>query len=237
MWLLPFKLSKDNRKRLKQLVLVIREKNPDIVALQEVWNKKYIKFLSKKLSEYNFNFLAKKSFNISGLVTMSKYSPQIEKFLPFTRNMGQPFFEKSVRKGLLKVEYKINGKKIAFYNTHLSCPNGGNEKYYTMKQFEFIKNKINQKQVSILCGDLNLKDREFERINNNFFSYAENSKNTFSIENKYLRKWWDRKPEANKKIDYILIKVPEKIKFNFNSETIKHALSDHFGIYSEIELK
>ena len=56
MWLLPMFASIDNKKRLNRLINVIKEHVPDLIALQEVWLTKYIKYLKKSLPDYFFCF-------------------------------------------------------------------------------------------------------------------------------------------------------------------------------------
>jgi endonuclease/exonuclease/phosphatase family metal-dependent hydrolase len=235
MWLLPFRISKHNKKRLKSLMEYIRQKNPDIITLQEIWDIKHINFLRKNLPEYHFEYTPRKRLNFSGLATLSRYKPASMEFFPFKKNKSMIFIEKSVLKGVLKTEYKIEGKKIIILNTHLYAPLKGKVEKETKKQLEFTKSKINTKGTIFLCGDLNLEKKDFEKINKGFFKYAEREQNTFSSENRYVKKWWDRKAKHDTKIDYILAKTDNKIYFR--SQTVKEPLSDHYGIYTKVELK
>jgi exonuclease III len=233
MWLLPFRLSKHNKKRVNLLLDFIKKTQADVITLQEVWDTKHIDFLKKNLPEYYFSYVAKKRLNISGVVTFSRYKPTSVDFFPFRKTKEMNFIEKRVKKGILKTEYKIKGRSLIFYNTHLYNPTSEAKKRITKIQFESIKSKIMPNQTIFFCGDLNLKKIEFERQNKGFFSYAEKVNNTFSSKSKYLKKWWDPKVKANKKIDYVLIKT--KSKFSFQSKSINNDLSDHFGIYTEIK--
>ncbi len=235
MWLLPFRLSKNNKKRVSLLLDFINKKQPDIITLQEVWDTKHITFLKKHLKNYFFSYVAKKKLNISGVVTISKCSPTNIEFFPFKKNKEMDFVEKRVMKGVIKTEYKIKDKKFFFYNTHLYNPTSERKKQITKNQIHFIKSRIKPNGTVFLCGDLNLDKNEFEKVNNGFFSFAEKTRNTFSSDNKYLKKWWDRKVKGNKKIDYILIKTDAK--YSFKSQTINKDLSDHFGIYTEVNFE
>jgi endonuclease/exonuclease/phosphatase family metal-dependent hydrolase len=229
MWLMPFPYSTRQKLRLRKLVEFINRKKPDIITMQEVPLKKHIGFLKKRL-DYFFTYHG--SFvNKSGLVIMSKIMPANTGYKAFPKSKGMSMIDRVVRRGILYADFLDD---VRIYNTHLYHKSLDHRVKITLNEFQFLKDTIAEDKKCIICGDLNLNKEQFEKANNGFFKYAENTKNTFSFENKYLKKWWDPHVTGDKKIDYILVK--SKTKFSFQSKLIKEEISDHYGIYSEIEL-
>lgn len=221
-WMLPLGLSKINNKRFKRIYEFIEKEQPDIVMLQEIWFSKYVKKL-EKLDYYVFS-QAKFPFNRSGLVTMTKKKHRAE-FIKFPE-YSTTFMHKLAKRGF----HKIDIDNISFFNAHLYVMPGVENTLIAKKELDIIKKHMKKK--SVLCGDMNIDKKEFDKINKKYFSYADDVKNTFSSANPLLIKWWDPKMIADKKIDYILIKNPAK--FTFKSRVIKGEMSDHYGILSEI---
>ncbi|MBT4858091.1 endonuclease/exonuclease/phosphatase family protein [archaeon] len=224
-WMLPFGLARDHKIRFNRLINFIKNEEPDVVALQEIWFSKYVKNL-KKLNYYIFS-QSKGIFNRSGLVIMTKKKHKC-KFIMF------PKYKNAMSDYIIKRGFQIiEIEDLRIFNAHLYVKPGVENIKYAKKELELIKKHMRGK--SILCGDLNIEKKEFDKLNNNFFKYAEDTKNTFSWDNKYVKKWWDPKMIANKKIDYILVKNPARIKFK--SRIIKKQMSDHEGILSEVKWK
>jgi endonuclease/exonuclease/phosphatase family metal-dependent hydrolase len=224
-WMLPFNLSKYNKKRFSKILDFIKKEEPDIVALQEVWFSKYVEILDQL--DYNMFSQSKKYLNRSGLVTMTKKKHKAE-FVIFPK-YNSPLLHKPAKRGF----HKLKVGEIYFFNAHLYIMPGKESTFIAKKELEIIKKHMKGK--CILCGDMNIDKKEFNKINNSYFSYAENSRNTFSSKNPLLKKWWDPKMVSDKKIDYILVKNPSE--FSFKSKVIKEGLSDHYGILAEIKFK
>ena len=233
MWLLPFYYSKHNKSRLNKLLNIVKNKNPDTVTLQELPRKKHVKILEKKLPDYHISHKSGRILNKSALVTLSKKKPLQIEFFPFSRKKIFSSSEKFITKGILATHFK---NKVSIYNTHFYLINKVKHKVYLEDQLNFTKKILKKQNICFLCGDLNMHKSHFDSLNNGFFGYGEDSKVTFSQNSKYHKKWWDRKLHGDKKIDYILVKTPKKTKISYKSEIIKHDLSDHYGIYSEITL-
>lgn len=232
-WLLPTPFSKDKKRRIIDLIALLKKLNPDIAALQEVARKRYIGLFKKELDNYYFTYNQKgRVWNKPGLLTLTKKKPISSKFVQFrirkkrnmmTRLVGQGFFE-----------IKLS-KDVYMYNVHLH-PDDWKDTL-TFEQFEFLKSKIKKHKLCFVCGDLNMNFKDFEKLNNGFFESVDSVGNTFSWYNMYVKKWWERNVTADKKLDYILVRNPDKKKIVFNSRAIrKPILSDHYGIYSEIEV-
>lgn len=225
MWLLPFGFSKDNKKRINLLIKIVNKYNPDLIALQEIWQNRYINYLNKYLKNYYFCYHKTKFWNNSGLLTLSKIKPKKIEFYPFVKKKDKGFLNKFLLRGFLKISFN----NFDFFNTHLyhrTDYNNGLE--IAFEEFTFLKKKINR--FSILCGDLNIDKKIFEKFNDIFY-YLDNEKNTFSSRNKYSKKFWENKVILDKKIDYIL----STKKLTFSSKLIK-GISDHYGLISFVNL-
>jgi len=236
-WLVPFPFSKHKKSRMKKLVQTIKTLKPDIITLQEVSKKSQIKYLMKKLSQYHFSFYSGKKYNSSGLLTLSKQKPLNSRFIKF-KKVKIKSIAKFSKRGILITEFK----DFFLYNIHLFPiikKKDIEKKIHTTKnEFKLLKTHIEKEKVCFVSGDFNLTRNLFDEVNNGFFTYAENTGDTFSFFNKYVKKWWDRNVTANKKVDYILVKLPKNKKITFTSRTIERPiLSDHYGILSDIEVK
>ena len=213
-WLLPLNLSKHSKQRLDMICSFITRRQPDIVALQEIFQKKRVRELEKRLARFYFiHHFSGRRFNRSGLVLLSKQKPDRVEFIAFPRHKSYPndIINKLGKRGILITEFNNS----IVYNTHLYVRPGTPNIQITLNELEFLKGKIDKKKLSIICGDLNLTTGQFNSANKSFFSYGENESNTFSLHNPYLRKWWDPKVKGDKKIDYILIKNSNNFKFSY----------------------
>ena len=141
--------------------------------------------------------------------------------------------DKVAKRGALLTRFK----DFDLINTHLYPDNWGNDNI-TYNEFDIVKKHCNKRKPTILAGDLNMKYEAFKKANNGFFELADDVWNTFGLYNEYVKKWWEKNVTTNKKLDYVLIRDPEKKKITFNSRAVRRpVLSDHYGIYSEIEIK
>ncbi|NTV24408.1 MAG: endonuclease/exonuclease/phosphatase family protein [Nanoarchaeota archaeon] len=226
MWLLPFRISKHNNKRIKRIIEIIRKEEPDIVTLQEVWEAKHIWFMEQVLGYHCSSFA--KRFNPTGLVTFSRSKPSSAQVFYYTRPEKSNLVEGLVKKGALCTEIEVEGKSIYIYNTHLYCAFSRKEFWVTIKQFNELK--AFSKQPCIVCGDLNLTLDMFEEENNGFYNRAEDIDVTFSEKNPY-KKWWDPNKPKDRKLDYIL---SHGMDVSFKSRKIDETISDHDGIVSEV---
>ena len=230
-WLIPFPFSKHGRSRINNLFGTIKNLNPDIVTLQEVTLSSHVKKIKKTFPEYFLMHGAGRFGNRSGSLTMTKEKPLLSKFVSFPKAKVRRL-HKIIKRGF----FVIKLKNFFLINAHLYPGNWNPE--LTLQEFEILKKQCDKKKITIVAGDLNLNYEIFDKVNNNFFECVDAVGNTFSFFNKYVKKWWERTITANKKIDYILVRNPNKKQIIFKSRIIRKPLiSDHYGIYSEIEIK
>ena len=231
-WLVPYPYSRERKSRFEKLILTINTLKPDIVTLQELSDKKYIRFLKNEFPKYSVTSPGGKLFNRSSLVTLSKNKPINTTFIPYKNPKDIDIKMKLVKRGVLVTEFN----DYFIYNTIL-YPEGWNVKY-SLDDLNILKKSIDSDKICFVSADLNLRLKDFEKGNKGFFSFVEDTDNTFSYLNHYVYKWWDKNVKAAKKIDYILVKNPTKKKIFYKSRLIKKPLlSDHYGIYTQVEIK
>ncbi len=231
-WLVPFPYATERKSRFKKLILTIKSLQPDIVTLQEFSRKKEMETLNSEFPDYYVYAPNSKVLNRSGLVTLSKKKVVKTKFVSYKKHKNSDFKIKLSQRGVLITEFK----DYSVYNTIL-YPEGWNLKI-TVSDLNHLKKTIDPRKICFVSADLNMRLNDFNKANKNFFSFVEDINNTFAYVNHYVRKWWDRNVTTDKKLDYILVRNPTNKKILFRSMAIKKPLmSDHYGVYSEIEIK
>lgn len=225
-WLLPFGFSKDNEKRLTELINFLSISDYSIITLQEVWLNKYIEIIENSAlkKKYNFFYTRNKLFNHSGLLTIIRGDIQIKrnKTIFFRNVTGNRIEELLAKKGFQIIDIVLKEQDFRIINTHLYAAKLEKEKRITKKQMNILSDYL--KANSIICGDLNLEQFEIQESFSNWQlgkrdNYTINSKNFYQN---------IRNIKIEKKIDYIitnsnLIDIKEEIM-------IQKDLSDHFGI-------
>jgi len=225
-WLLPPPLSTDNSKRLSQIISLIKNTEPDIISLQEVWLNKYVNTLKKELKNYFFISSEKTPYNKSGLVTgLLTNKPSRQYFFP--TNRAYSLVEKIARKGFQVIQLS---KDIHFVNTHLYAPKNNREKEITKSQFILLQGVIGSEKC-ILSGDLNLNEEELIKANN-IFSLT---KKTINLPANQYQKSRLNKRFKYDNTDYVL--KTKTFKTPISTTYLKSPiLSDHFVIIGKVKL-
>ncbi len=160
------------------------------------------------------------------------------------------------RRVVQHVPLKFNGKRIDFFNTHLTYrtskgmgkPSVREEQIKVLR--EFIEKK--RKGIGILTGDFNMDDR-----NEGYKMVMENGKDSFrdankkdegytwDTENTYVKRWMRRgvMPKLfseNRRIDFIFTFgngiITKKSRVVLNEKCNGFHCSDHYGVLSEFEI-
>ncbi len=227
---MPKPLSIKEKQRLSQIISVIRENNPDVIALQEVWLSKYAKEIERQLKEYTFTMSGSFFYNKSGLVTGVKKSNDIEiNYFPFTKKHS--LVERVARKGYHSVKLSND---LFFVNTHLYTQTNDAEKAITASQFRLIQKLMPTKQV-IVAGDLNLNERELNKFNIRF-DYDTSYGLTISSSNYLTQARCNKFLKQDLKIDYLLA-TKEKTASLVTKCITKPIVSDHYMLLSSIKIK
>ena len=104
-WLVPYPYSRERKSRFEKLILTINTLKPDIVTLQELSDKKYIRFLKNEFPKYSVTSPGGKLFNRSSLVTLSKNKPIKTTFIPYKNPKDIDIKMKLVKRGVLVTEF------------------------------------------------------------------------------------------------------------------------------------
>ncbi len=248
------------RLRIDEMVKVIKERDADIICLQEVHDidaaHRLIKGLKKEYAHFYFNIGAQNIGANSGLMVISKYKLKDPRFVPFdTKDLIGVI--KFVKKGVFACDVQSNNETIGhIFGTHTQHSeddeNPTEQELLARKaQIDLIKShmdKIKDKAPIVLTGDLNMNMKEFDRtLSSDFIRNAPNHITATDGLKHYI---WDKDSDYKKYIffnDYTLLyKGNEGHRaFNINTALIEtfdldhpeKALTDHYGLYSELSQK
>ena len=233
LWLLPRPLSSDNKKRMARFIDLVRKLQPDIITLQEVWLMGYERYLRKNLSSYHASSSGKKRLNNSGLIIFSRKKPLSESLHKF-RNKS--LTDRLARKGYLIIRLNLGGKIFHILNTHLHASLKSKPNRTTISEFQQLKH-ITSEGDWIVAGDLNIRQELFRELNDGHFIATRSSTPTYSPKNRYAKSRFNRFDHSERKIDYVLLKLPNRTSYSLSTRVIKSPLmSDHYALFSVIKL-
>ncbi len=221
----PFSIHKKNR--LSNLVELIKKRKFDIVCLQEVWKTSELNTLRLSFPGYFFFYSIKKRKNPSGLVILSKYQLYDEYFIPF----GVLNYEAIFEKGLLLAKISIGGKEIRVINTHLQASFKPLKSIAWQKQLEKVYSAFND-NPTLIFGDFNYNYPDFHLPDLNLISQSSNF--TRDTNHLYNKKSFNSMSKVNMVCDLIFSNF--KTKVITNGIIKKPLVSDHYPIFSEIEI-
>ena len=244
---MPFGGVASGEERVENIANLIKEKQPDVICLQEVNSLKdaYILFnsLKGKYAHFFIDIGSCYCTQNSGLfVASKKYPTQNLSFTSFNTGKG---LQKMVNKGFFKFSIFSSNTLLAhIVTTHLSPSKNDfypteREKQIRKEEMQMILDKIKKDQQipTIIAGDMNINAHSPEYKDADFFSSGFSDKyNTdteVSLENatcltEYLTQLPFKTPTEQASIhkedyltrlDYALIRDPDK--FNFQTERIK----------------
>jgi len=167
--LMPYLLSTDRRERLERLVRTIRACGPDVVLLQEVFERSVVEVMVRHFPDYRVVTSDETDFagtvNASGLVTLTRLPVTAVRFHPFDRLPGgSKTIEVIARKGVLEVE--VAGPDFAgtLLNLHLYAPRHDGERAVARDQLNqalaVARDAERRGRQVLLAGDFNLAPHE-----------------------------------------------------------------------------
>lgn len=235
-WLLPLRLSVHNNKRINRIFEIIKEKDPDIITFQEVWDASYLDQFARLLSDYFLLCRPNWIFNKSGLMTFTKFRVVSNKLHYFKPTSKYNFFEKKAKKGFLVTRINFYGKQIDIVNAHLHehipwLP----ERNVAELQFEEMENVLKKaKKPAIICGDLNLPFKDVERLKTVVKLPNKKSEVTLTTKNHYCNKGLNKTFVPRRQLDYVMY-IENGIKMSVKINVLKkERVSDHLPIYAEV---
>lgn len=226
-----FNLYGNPHKRITKIINFIKNQNPEIVCLQEVFDEEIRKIIIKQLSKIYHIYLksrtSKYKYN-NGLVICSIYPITSKRCIQFKNVCGE---DRLAEKGILycKIRINISGfpKEVTLVNTHLNAN--------ALFSFRILCVKTRKKQLSqlnkilsniktdiILCGDFNLDF--YKNKVNNFINPIKLKK--FMIKSDNIITY----PSAKSQYDYIFYMTNVKRNISYKYKTYKNKFSDHFPL-------
>ncbi len=218
-------LSGDISERLKLLAEKIVEMNPELVLLQEVYMRRHLKLLERRLEAWPHRFASRRSLTRfgGGLAVFSKRPFAKADYIQFKEQgslLRYSFLARLSRKGFFSLAVDDGEKTFHLIATHtiadyrLSVRNGAGSRrdpypLYQKRQFEqlsaYLKGLGTARPV-IVCGDLNTTPRsEILRdflIRTGLRDSMENEPGPSVISKPYYRIPYN--PAPQKRLDYIL---------------------------------
>lgn len=168
--LFPYALSTDRKPRLERFVSAVRSCAPDVVVLQEVFDRRILALMERHLPDYHLVTSGRtdptSTVNASGLVTLSRHPVGPSDFLEFrTPPMGTKPYEAAARKGALAVDISIGGTMLTVLNLHAYSPSNEAERRITRGQIDeamamAARLELEGKRV-VVAGDFNIDRPDF----------------------------------------------------------------------------
>ena len=250
--------EKDQRNKIKYLAETIKEKQYDVIALQEVSQKKLSKKVEGNIRKDNFALLLIKELELlneenydyiwdyshigygiyeEGLTLLTKYKI-VEKESFYVSENSTKLFYKSRLIPRITIEY--DNELIDFYSCHMGWWEDESEPFKL--HLDNLKNKINTERQSFIMGDFNnnaYKEGEgYSYILENGFKdtyiAAEEKDKGITVEGAIAG--WSGE-HSLKRLDLILSTREVDVKSSkviFNGDN-KEVISDHYGVEVNIE--
>jgi len=168
-FLLPYAFSTDRPERLGRLVSLIRACRPDVVMLQEVFERPMVEVLARSLPGYRVLTSGESdltgTLNASGLVTLTRLPVEAVRFREFPPLPdGAKAVERMGRKGLLAVDVGVPGFPGTLVNLHLYASRDEREGRVTRHQLarvlDFAREVRARGRRVLIAGDFNLEPAE-----------------------------------------------------------------------------
>lgn len=241
--------------KIKYLAKIIKEKQFDVVALQEVSQRIESKFISENIKEDNFVHLLNEElkklgdnsykyiwdfshigYDIyeEGLAILTKHNIVNYDSFYITKSDNKDFYKS---RKIIKADITIDNEKISFFTCHLGWWKDEDE--YFENQVDNLIEKINNK--SFIMGDFNndafIRNEGYDYLLDkgliDTYTKAIEKDSGITVEGEIAG--WEGKKE-NKRLDIIFTTDDiEVLKSNviFNGEN-KKIISDHYGVEVEI---
>lgn len=259
-WDLPLFFVKDREKRIQGLVRYLKDKDPDIICLQESFDIEHRQFLNAALRSRGYytpndfdhtrRLLFFKLFDMTGgLAIFSKFPIRESRFVPYSRFLASAFGEFFARKGFLETVLDTPLGNVRVVNTHLheETPWPWSEEI-RLRQLRRLFAELNRPMLpTILTGDLNEHAIRAQKSFVDLFKsheYAhpllhDDAHMTYRPENEYVDFWLNR-TKLPKRYDYILVHGIESMDLKVTEYAPEHLtppLSDHDPVFLTLEKK
>jgi endonuclease/exonuclease/phosphatase family metal-dependent hydrolase len=163
------KLARRIQARIQAAVGSIRDLNPDVVALQEVWCDTIAKYFFDHLGYRYYAYLPNKKRLKgrmgNGLMFLSKFPILEQKILEFSEYTR--FDEYFSAKGALMIQIETGRGKVNIVNTHLGAGKRIthiHQRMYQTEELQHFMRSLPRQQPLILAGDFNFNPDSMEYI-------------------------------------------------------------------------
>jgi endonuclease/exonuclease/phosphatase family metal-dependent hydrolase len=169
--LVPFPFSTDRKRRLERLVEAIRTCRPEVVLLQEVFERPMVRLLARHLPEYQVLTSGESDItgilNASGLVTLTRLPVERTGYFPFgPLPKGTKAVEALARKGILAVDVTGPAFNGTILNLHLYAWETPLENRVTWTQLKEVLDLVerleDQGRSVLVAGDFNIRRHVLE---------------------------------------------------------------------------
>ncbi len=163
--LFPTPFFFNQEQRIDEFAKCVRELNPDIIFMQEVWDNTSLSLLIAALPDYYSIHSPGIGYNYSGLLTLSRFAPKRARIRRFSTSIRHSLEEFIAQKSILSVELAAGQHPLHLLNTHLySAPPGRNYRP-NVDQFKLLADIAKSVQgKTIVGGDMNLRPEELESL-------------------------------------------------------------------------
>lgn len=248
-------------KRIDRIIDQIKQADPDVLVLSEVWGKDVENELIKHLKDsyaHIYTDMGKHAFGVdSGLMVLSKYHVKDFSFTPFTEATGDA---KWIKKGFASFTIQSNQKDLSHIVTsHLQHGSSNNQKVTDTRQSQMgqIVNH-SKKQICpvFFAGDANIprETKEYESsLISKYFTPTYDVKKGYTCTNFFERDLFKGNkefsnppsivdhiarfsvdPDTDKPIDHKDLQVQTERWIAHDIERPEEARSDHHGLISRI---
>jgi endonuclease/exonuclease/phosphatase family metal-dependent hydrolase len=206
LWMLPGPLAADKRVRLDRFVRFARQRQPDIITLQEVWTRRMVAKITRAFPEYTPSTCAMGSvWNRGGLLTLTRPATLSSYFTRFDRGDGVGAVEFIAGKGYLVTVVALPGGPVGVINVHLFAPPRPDRVDIAERQLHELLRQ-DPGCPYFVVGDLNLRADSVDEIAGSRFLGDDAHGYTIDPHNPYTQWGFNALPVASK-IDRLL--VPE----------------------------
>ncbi len=261
-WDIPFWFCVNRKRRMARLGAFLKEKNTDVLCLQENFDVLHRRLMHKTLGETIYNlhnnhhktrrvFLYKKFDKTGGLATYSKFPIVNTEFVPFKKPLLMSLPEKLGSKGFLKTLIKTPKGNIMVVNVHFLHGLAGTARSLRNMQIkQLIENLRSVKNTVILAGDFNDEaNSHIDNFSHEFrgagFSDAalflkKIPQPTLLTSNKYTSILFQYRGNKSERYDHIFIRNCKRVILKvLDLETLlqpEDPLSDHEPVMAKLRL-
>lgn len=224
--------------RLKSLIQIIQNLNPDIICFQEIKPQIY-NILTKILSEYKF-------VHPENITT--EYGIAIFSKIKYNKTTNYKFFNSRMGRNLISIRIKINNMDLYILTSHFesefnkSEPNQIKLDQYNLAE-KYISNLYSETNNIIFPCDTNLLESEDSKFDLIFNKYSDawkilgNNQNKFTFDGKsnshIKKKYQTRLDRIIYKTNNFKLKKFDLVGKSNNNNFIEP--SDHYGIFIIME--